>query len=212
MIEDGEQQKTHKILQAFVDNPGFLHDTGWLSSMSKGEAVNADGEPIPWMTYPAIDFLDKRISSEMEVFEYGTGNSTLWWGARVARLVSCEHDKEWFATFQAKVTRSNTTYMLRRTKGGATEYCDEVSNYPAQFDILVIDGRDRVRCIFNGLASLKKDGVVIWDNSDRAEYQEGYDLLLASGFKRIDFWGPGPLATRRWCTTIFYRAENCLGI
>jgi len=204
--------RIEELVRIFTTAPGYLQDSGWLHSMVRGEAVDKNGKPIPWITYPALDFLAPRIRSWMSVFEYGTGNSTFWWSERVARLVSCEHDKEWYAELKTRITADNTTYLLRRYKGGSTEYAEEITRYPDQFDIVVIDGRDRVNCMRNGLASMRDGGVVVWDNSDREEYRLGYELLGEAGFRRLDFWGPGPLSTRRWCTSIFYRPDNCLGI
>jgi hypothetical protein len=206
-----EREKIGKLLEVFVESPGYLLKTGWLRSMLVGEAVDVEGRPLPWITYPALAFLAERVCAEMTVFEYGTGNSTFWWADRVARLVSCEHDKEWYAALRDRVP-SNTTYLLRRAKGGSREYASEISNYEDEFDIIVIDGRDRVACARNCMQALHSDGVIIWDNSDRSEYQEGYDYLQAGNFKRLDFWGTGALATRLWCTSIFYRSENCLNI
>lgn len=200
-----------KYLQSFVDNPGYLQKSGWLRSMQVKETVAADGSPIPWITYPAIDFLADRITTEMKVFEYGSGNSTFWWSSRVNEVVSCEHDKEWYAYFQGRMP-TNVSYLLRRAKGGSTAYVDEITKYNDMFDILVIDGRQRVQCAYNGFAALRDEGVVVWDNSDRKEYQPGFDYLCAKGCKRVDFWGMGALATRRWCTSIFYRHNNCLDI
>ena len=195
-----------------MENPGYLLKSGWLRSMEENAAVDVNGDPIPWITYPALDFLEGRILPEMVVFEYGSGNSTFWWSKRVHRLVSCEHDKEWYASFCSHIPE-NTTYVLRRAKGGSTDYATEISKYKDMFDIVVIDGRDRVNCVKNGLASLHHDGVIVWDNSDRIdEYQEGFAILKENGFKSLDFWGMGALATRRWCTSIFYRQENCLKI
>ena len=74
-----------------------------------------------------------------------------------------------------------------RSYYGSTAYAGEIAAYPGQFDILVIDGRDRVNCIKNGIGALRPGGVVIWDNSDREEYRSGYDLLTAAGFGRLDF-------------------------
>ena len=48
--------------------------------------------------------------------------------------------------------------------------------------------------------------------TDRVIYQEGYEFLLTNGFKRLDFWGMGPINPYSWCTSIFYRKENCLEI
>lgn len=211
-MENGvDKPMLEKQLQKFIENPGYLLKSGWLKSMQAEEAVDADGNPIPWITYPAIDFLAGRVTPEMSVFEYGSGNSTFWWSRRVSKMISCEHDKEWYAYFQARVP-ANVTYLLRRAKGGSTAYIDEITNYKEIFDILIIDGRDRVQCVYNGLASLRYGGVIVWDNSDREEYKEGFDFLLSHGFKSLEFWGMGALATRRWCTSIFYRRDNCFGI
>ncbi|MEE4243338.1 MAG: hypothetical protein V2I36_17885 [Desulfopila sp.] len=206
-----DKEKIAGLLETFAESPGYLWKTGWLRSMMAQEALDADGHPVPWITYPAIAFLAERLGSEMAVFEYGTGNSTFWWADRVAKLVSCEHDKEWYAAFRDKVP-THITYLLRRAKGGSKEYSEEITKYTDAFDIIVIDGRDRVECAKNSLAALRSDGVIIWDNSDRREYREGFDFLQAKKFKRLDFWGMGALATRLWCTSVFYRRENCLNI
>lgn len=36
------------------------------------------------------------IPSDARVFEYGSGNSTLWWQAHAGEVVSVEHDRPWF--------------------------------------------------------------------------------------------------------------------
>lgn len=204
------------LTSIFTTSPGYLEQTGWLRSLESGRTVDKDGRPIPWLTYPSLDFFSALITPGMSVFEYGSGNSTLWWGKRVARLVSCEHDKEWYASLKKLVANSDinadTTCLLRRCKGGSSEYGSEILHYRDAFDILVIDGRDRVGCARNGLGSLRAGGVIVWDNSDRDRYLPGYIVLQEAGFRRLDFWGMGPLSTRRWCTSIFYRDGNCFGI
>lgn len=207
-----DRGRIEDITRIFTTSPGYLLQTGWLRSMDSREVVDSAGRPIPWITYPALDFLRDRITPAMSVFEYGTGNSTLWWGERVQQLVSCEHDKEWYALFKTRVVKATTTYLLRRCKGGSTKYAQEITHYSEMFDILVIDGRDRVSCVMNGLGSLRDGGVIIWDNSDRSAYRPGYAFLTEAGFRRLDFWGLGPLSTRCWCTSIFYRDRNCLNI
>ena len=91
-------------------------------------------------------------------------------------------------------------------------YSNSILAYRETFDIIVVDGRDRVECAKNSLQALKPNGVIIWDNSDRPEYEAGYEFLLNKGFKRIDFSGFGPINSRAWCTSVFYRPGNCLGI
>jgi hypothetical protein len=52
------------------------------------------GEPIPWFSHPLIDFLKDRLSKDMTVFEYGCGNSTLWWADRVRSVTGVKNDSE----------------------------------------------------------------------------------------------------------------------
>lgn len=190
---------------------GYLKDTGWFKSFNSGMPVDNFGNPIPWFTYPAIYFIEKRIHNQMSVFEYGCGNSTIWWATHVKRIVSCEHDQGWYEKMKKQVPVNVELHHvgLESTNG---RYAKKVATYQNEFDIIVIDGRDRVNCAKNCLLALKEEGVVVWDNSDRAGYEAGYRYLLENGFKQIDFQGIGPIVTITTSTSIFYRSNNCLGI
>ena len=187
-----------------------LKDVGWFDSFRLGVPIDGTGKPVPWMTYSSISFLEKRINSNMTVFEYSCGNSTLWWANRVKKLISCEHDRSWYDRMIKLIPRNVELHQIDLEYGGA--YCRKVSEYPQAFDIIVIDGRDRNNCAKNCLNALKKNGVIIWDNSDRETYTEGYNYLLQNGFKRLDFEGMGPVNVYAWCTSIFYREDNCLNL
>lgn len=59
------------------------------------------------------------------------------------------------------------------------------------------------------LGALKDHGVVVFDNSDWTHlFQDGMSLLERAGFKRLDFFGFGPINTYSWMTTVFYRPGN----
>lgn len=83
-------------------------------------------------------------------------------------------------------------------------YAAEVLRYPeGYFDIIVIDGMARVLTAWLGSKRVGKNGFILFDNSDREDYAAGYALLERAGFRRIDFWGPGPINPYEWCTSIF---------
>lgn len=187
----------------------YLERSGWFKSRQRRQPVDSQGEPIPWITYPAIHFLNGRVRPEMRVFEFGSGASTLWWARRVRSVTSCEHDLAWFERTRASVP---SNVQLSHVAREGQQYSREILRYERAFEIVVIDGRDRVECAKNCLGALTADGVVIWDNSDREEYQPGFDFLLQHGFRRLDFTGLGPLVAFDWCTSIFYRDQNCLGL
>ena len=186
-----------------------LHSSGWFKSALSGLPQDAHGEALPWYSYAAIAFLGPRVTREMTVFEYGSGQSTLWWAARAGSVTSCEHDAGWFARMRGRIP-SNVRYEHRALGDGG--YAKEITSAEHPFDVVVIDGRERVACARAAAAALTPGGVIVWDNSDRERYASGYAHLQQLGFKRLDFWGMGPVNTDGWCTSVFYRHANVLGI
>ncbi len=189
---------------------GQLKDAGWFKSYRAGAPVDYHGFPLPWMTYSAISFLEKRLTSEMSVFEYGSGNSTLWWAEHAKKVVSCEHDKSWYQRMKQLIPSNVELHQIDLEYNGL--YSRKIGEFSGAFDIIVIDGRDRNNCAKNSLNALTTKGVIIWDNSERESYREGFDFLLENGFKRLDFDGMGPVNVYAWCTSIFYREKNCFDL
>jgi hypothetical protein len=182
-----------------------LVTTGWRRSRHELASVDANGEPIPWITYPALRFLEPRIDRRFKVFEFGSGLSTLWWAKRASEVVSVEHDAEWHRIVARRLP-TNASLLL----ADGDDYVRAASG--RTYDIIVNDGIRRPDCARNGIAALAPDGVMVWDNTDESGDRDGHEFMEASGFKRLDFWGFGPLMVRESCTTIFYRPDNCLGI
>ena len=188
----------------------YLEKIGYFKSLEAGLPLDREGNCLPWYTYPMISFLKDKIQPDMTVFEYGSGNSTLWWSKQVCSITAVEHDLDWYNSLKEKIA-SNVKYLYCELDRGG-RYCQTVLKGDRKFDIIVIDGRDRVNCARNALEALKSDGVIIWDNSEREQYREGYAYLLRNDFRRIDFEGLGPLNHREWCTSVFYRDNNCFNI
>lgn len=192
-----------------VSKGGYLVDVGWFKSFKKKTAIDKDGNPIPWLPYPVIEFLEKRLDKNMSVFEYGCGASTTWFCSKVKDIISCEHDKDWYE----HVTQSsseNAKILYRNVDNG--EYSKEILNYKKQFDIIFVDGRDRVNCIKNSLDALKDDGIIILDDSFREEYSDAVDFLFKNNFKLIEISGPTPIYCNYSETSIFYRNKNIFNI
>ena len=43
----------------------------------------------------------RLVRPNLRVFEYGCGNSSLWWAQRVEKVVSVEHDEAWYRRTEA---------------------------------------------------------------------------------------------------------------
>jgi precorrin-6B methylase 2 len=187
---------------------GFLKETGWLKSVEKRMPVNKNGLALPWFTISFNYFLQERLKNEMSIFEYGSGNSTIYLSTKVAKICSLEHDKSWYEKMKYLLSK-NVNYYHKQVDDG---YADFINSSKEKYDVIVIDGRERVACAKNTIANLNDDGVIIWDNSLREKYKEGLEFLSNNGFKRIDFRGLNPGGTVLTATSIFYRNNNCFNL
>ncbi len=188
---------------------GYLRDKGWMQSYYSKQSVDVAGKPLPWLTYPLIDFLGPRLNKTMSVFEFGAGYSTHWFAERVGNVESVEHEKIWVKLLEDQGLPANAQLHWKKLDDG---YDSLVTDLSMTFDIILIDGRIRNACTKHAVSALKSNGVILFDNSDRADYIEAYNLLSDKGFKRIDFWGISPITPITTCSSIFYRTDNVLAI
>jgi hypothetical protein len=187
-----------------------LKDDGWFRSFHTKQSVDRNGNPLPWLTYSSIKFIEPRLKREFIVHEYGSGNSTLWFSHRVSKVVSVEHQEQWFDKLKEK--RPANVELIYKSLDAGSEYEDAVLERKEVFDIMIVDGRRRVKCAANSLKKIKPDGVIIFDNSEREDYKDAISLLEKASYKRIDFWGLGPGIHIQTCTSIFYKSNNCIDI
>jgi hypothetical protein len=86
-------------------------------------------------------------------------------------------------------------------------YVGAIKRYPARFfDVVVVDGMERLTCVRSALPHLKDDGLLILDNSDRPDYRPAFEYLADQGMGRIDFFGFAPGMDLPACTSVFARA------
>ena len=57
-------------------------------SIDEKVCVDKDNNPIPWYTYPAIEYLSQFDYSNKEIFEYGCGYSSMFWANRAKKVTS----------------------------------------------------------------------------------------------------------------------------
>ena len=188
----------------------YLEKCGWLQSRLSGASVTRDGKPIPWITYPALALLEQRVTPEMDVFEFGSGNSTLWWASRVRSVRAVEHDEKWARRVKAHLPANASVTHVPLEPGGV--YATMASRAERAFHIVVVDGRDRVNCAMSSVGALRPDGVLLWDNSERSRYAGGLRELAKCGFRQLDLQGLAPIGIQATQTSILYRDGNCFGI
>jgi hypothetical protein len=198
-----------KTLLSF-NHKGYLNEIGWFNAYDNKTPVDKDNNPIPWVTYSFIDFIKVRLKKHLSVFEFGSGNSTFFYARYAALVVSVEHDKEWYDKIVSTKPENSEMIFCELIRGG--DYCRMPSKLEEKFDIIIVDGRDRVNCCKQAVDAVSADGVIVLDDSEREFYLEGITFLKSKGFKELSFSGISPGLFYYKSTSVFYKADNCLGI
>jgi predicted O-methyltransferase YrrM len=185
----------------------YLESSGWIKSLSAGKPVNCELKPVPWYTYPAIEFIENKLNKNFRVFEFGSGNSTLWFSERVLQVVCVESHSEWFSYLREKISANVELNWIE----DENKYADKIFEYPKEyFDVIAIDGINRNKCAESAISRLKPNGFVIFDNTDDRKYNPGIEIFSKKGFKRIDFYGLIPSYTYKNCTSVFFKDDELL--
>jgi hypothetical protein len=107
---------------------------------------------FPWYTIGCLEWLTKMDLSELSVFEYGCGRSSIWWKNECKSWTGVDSNPDW--ANGAKVTVDFHEYTTACTDG--------------KYDIIIIDGIYRDECTEHALKSINPGGYIIIDNWDQA--------------------------------------------
>jgi len=186
-----------------------IHDVGDLSRLD-----------LPWWTYPAIEEVDRYLTAkagDARIFEYGSGASSVWLGRRAKEVHSVEHHGD-FVEFLRPALAEVPSVQLRHVEApqrGAdarvqsqrfghqgmdfADYVASIDEVGGQFDLIVVDGRARSACLRQAIPHLAPDGIIVFDNSNRARYQEA---ILTSGLRATRHRG--------WVPSLPYQSETTI--
>lgn len=153
---------------------------------------------MPWYTYAAVQWLDQLDLSGLDVFEFGSGNSTVWWAERCRSLTSVEHDPDWYDRTVSKVPPS-TDYLL------ISDPAEYVGACSSDYDVIIVDGVYRYDCAAQAVNHLRDGGLIIVDNGDWMWNTTAF--LRDRGFTQVDFVGPGPINDYTWSTSAMLAPE-----
>lgn len=176
-------------------------ELGLLRSCREGQCVDAQGNCIPWYTYPAIEMLRQWDFRQCEVFEYGSGNSTQFWAKRAAKVHAIEENAGWYERVRSRMPANAECQLARKRQ----QYIDAPLALGKTFDVIIVDGRLREACAHVALQVLRPGGLIILDNSDW--YHSAADVLRSTGLIQVDFTGFSPLNSFCSTTSFFLHRE-----
>lgn len=205
-VEVGVASPINSAEDKFLSAVKILGDEYALKkSMIENSCVDKFGNPIPWYTYPAIEYIKQLDFSDKRVFEFGSGNSSLYWASIAKSIVSVEDDKKWFNSI-LKFKKSNMK-MLYKKRG--EEYYNSILKEKGTFDVIVVDGNyDREKCCKNALKKLANNGLIILDNTDWASdlkmFADSVKILKEANLIQVDFCGFSPINFYALSTSLFF--------
>lgn len=201
----------------------------WIVSFLPGKSAIKDG--LPFVTFETIEWLDSFLTKEMNVAEWGTGGSTVFFAKKAKNVVAVEHHPNWYRRISQILKDKNIQncrYILKEPKAAAgaalasddpqsflsssprtegksfEDYCRAIDDYPDDsFDLISVDGRARPSCIARAISKVRPLGFILLDDSDGQEYARGAALM--KDWKRKEFFGPKSYAVDFYHTTIWQK-------
>lgn len=210
----------------------LIHFSKWKNTIVNGRSTIQ--LRLPWLTYPAIQLLERTVKPTDKVFEFGGGGSTLFWADRVAEIVTVEHDAPWFGELETNMASSGEKrkwkgHHVPATKGSLVqvpdpavpehfasadensvghhfkEYVSVIDQYPdGNFDVVLVDGRARASCLQHSIPKLRSGGLLILDNAERDYYTRNNTAVLAQCDVILSGMAPA-LLNRDFSETRIYR-------
>lgn len=117
---------------------------------------------VPFIALNAFRFLRNRLNPDARIFEWSSGMSTLWFEDHCSEVHSVEDDLTWFNLISARARSAHLYYLRDRN------YVNKIRDFPAgYFDLISIDGSERLACFSLADDYLKPGGMLLIDNTDK---------------------------------------------
>lgn len=191
-----------KIRKQLINFKILAFDYGQYKTIKDWDCVDNNNNKIPWYTYPSIEYFNNIDFSGKSIFEYGSGNSSIYWSNKAKKVTSIEGNKEWYEKVKKSINKNQELLL----KNATAEYENSISFLNEKFDVIIIDGIRRVECSQIIEKFLRVDApegyMIILDNSDWYKETSKYfrDKL---NLIEVDFHGFGPINNYTWTTSVF---------
>lgn len=187
---------------ALKNGVDVLTARGYTNSAINNISVDAEGNPVPWFSYPATDYLRGLNLKNKIIFEYGSGCSTLFFADICKEITSVESNEPWYERVAA-IAPANCKIRLRKDEIGYLNTIDEDAQL---YDVIIIDGAfNRRKMAEKSIPSLAPGGFIILDNSDC--HVRAAKVLHAANLIQVDMNGFCPGNLHEQATTFFFKRD-----
>lgn len=143
-----------------------------MTKLEGGRYQDVDGCILPWYTSPCLEWMVSLDLKEKVIFEYGIGDSSLWYERQGAYNFGIESNEDWWMYVVSKSAHKNP-YTFTKSK---ERYLLGENDHRILFDLIIIDGLYRDECTEYALKVLKPSGYLIIDNWKQPSVEEHWPL------------------------------------
>lgn len=150
----------------------------------------------PAMSEETVKFIESIITRDMRILEFGSGGSTIWFAKRAKKVISFEHQKDWYLAVKERLNKrghNNVSLNLR------PRYLYKMKpRIYGRFDIILVDPKarnkdneiiqSRLLCAKFSYQFLKPGGYLIIDDTRTKISSMARKFMNRLGWKEIMFW------------------------
>ncbi|MDB9718891.1 tetratricopeptide repeat protein [Candidatus Pelagibacter sp.] len=205
-IINEDEKNWKQLINKTPEKIRFIYDELKLKNFfsdSNIEQIKKGEEQLPLLTWPLLDFLKTINLKNNELFELGSGNSTIWLSKIFKQIQSFETDKNWYQTLKLKLDK-NVSYNL-----ATLEEIYECSFKFIPQNWLLIDFAGKRAMFIKKLIGFKDENLpaqIILDNSEW--YRNSSRLLCDRGYTEIPFYGFKSGENIISCSSLFLLKNN----
>jgi hypothetical protein len=158
---------------------------------------------LPWYNFKLIEHLQSYLKPEMNIFEYGSGFSSLFYAQNGCTVYGVETRIEWKKKIEDLAKENDLNERIN------IELCENVENfykailqYEKIFDVIIVDSIQRLACLKEAKFVYIK-GLIILDNSERLNLIDAKNIMM--GFDFIEFQGKRPHDENESSALVFFK-------
>jgi predicted O-methyltransferase YrrM len=201
-----------RVIKADIQRPTRFHDlrghpldpASWLNIPVAVFDTSLDvafhyRRAVPWISYRAARTLRHLIRPKWRILEFGSGLSTIWLASRSSFVLSIESDPGWYRRVARLLDKKGlSNVQLEQRPANCVDYVAIGDVVDHTFDLALIDGDCRDRCVEPSLRFVRADGYIYLDNTDQpGDRQVAEKKLLGSGYEWVRYYNdfaPGLVA------------------
>jgi precorrin-6B methylase 2 len=134
---------------------------------------------MPWWSFGAVAAVGQLLRSDMDVFEFGSGGSSIFLAGRAGSVICVEDEEKWAARVQDEAGKRGLRNLTVLHRPFDFHYPKDFaeSSYlaalgEADFDVIVVDGKEesgpvRDACFWKAEEHIKPGGFIVLDDSWR---------------------------------------------